>query len=93
MSLALISLMQKYIHFIGFGMFRCIEIVLSRGGVSWSPSRVYFFKEEHFLLRDMVKDFAINEVRPHAKEVDTGIFPKENIDKMAIHYQLQTHFY
>ncbi|SVC64464.1 uncharacterized protein METZ01_LOCUS317318, partial [marine metagenome] len=42
-----------------------------------------YFKEEHFLLRDMVKDFAINEVRPHAKEVDTGIFPKENIDKMA----------
>jgi len=42
-----------------------------------------YFKEEHFLLRDMVRDFAINEVRPHAKEVDTGIFPKENIDKMA----------
>ena len=42
-----------------------------------------YFKEEHFLLRDMVKDFAVNEVRPQAKEVDTGIFPKENIDKMA----------
>ena len=42
-----------------------------------------YFKEEHFLLRDMVRDFSINEVRPKAKEVDTGIFPKENIDKMA----------
>jgi alkylation response protein AidB-like acyl-CoA dehydrogenase len=42
-----------------------------------------YFKEEHFLLRDMVRDFSINEIRPRAKEVDTGIFPKENIDKMA----------
>tara|TARA_Y100000588_G_C14269658_1_gene931717 strand:- start:2689 stop:3840 length:1152 start_codon:yes stop_codon:yes gene_type:complete len=42
-----------------------------------------YFKEEHFLLRDMVRDFAINEIRPIAKETDTGIFPKESIDKMA----------
>ena len=42
-----------------------------------------YFKEEHFLLRDMVREFAINEVRPKAKEVDTGVFPKENIDKMS----------
>ena len=42
-----------------------------------------YFKEEHFLLRDMVREFAINEIRPKAKEIDTGIFPEENIDKMA----------
>ena len=42
-----------------------------------------YFNEEHILLRDMVRDFSINEVRPKAKEVDTGIFPKENIKKMS----------
>ena len=42
-----------------------------------------YFQEEHFLLRDMVKEFSINEIRPKAKEVDTGLFPKENIEKMA----------
>ena len=42
-----------------------------------------YFKDEHFLLRDMVREFAINEVRPNAKKIDTGIFPKENIKKMS----------
>ena len=42
-----------------------------------------YFKEEHLMLRDMVREFAINEIRPKAKEVDTGIFPEENIKKMA----------
>ena len=42
-----------------------------------------YFKEEHFLLRDMVREFAINEIRPNAKEVDKGIFPEKNIQKMS----------
>ena len=42
-----------------------------------------YFKEEHILLKDMVKEFAINEIRPNAKVVDSGIFPQENINKMA----------
>ena len=42
-----------------------------------------YFKDEHFLLRDMVREFAINEVRPNAKKVDTGIFPEDNIKKMS----------
>ena len=42
-----------------------------------------YFKEEHFMLRDMVREFAINEIRPKAKEIDTGIFPSENIKKMS----------
>ena len=42
-----------------------------------------YFKDEHFLLRDMVREFAINEVRPNAKKVDTGIFPEDNIKKIS----------
>ena len=42
-----------------------------------------YFNEEHLLLRNMVRDFAINEVRPKAQETDKGIFPIENIKKMA----------
>jgi len=42
-----------------------------------------YFKEEHFLLRDMVREFAVNEIRPNAKEVDKGMFPEENIQKMS----------
>jgi len=42
-----------------------------------------YFKDEHFLLRDMVREFAINEIRPNAKKVDTGIFPEDNIKKMS----------
>jgi len=42
-----------------------------------------YFNEEHILLRDMVKDFAVNEIRPNAQNVDTGVFPTENIEKMA----------
>ena len=34
-----------------------------------------YFNEEHILLRDMVREFAINEIRPHAQNVDTGQFP------------------
>lgn len=42
-----------------------------------------YFNDEHILLRDMVKDFAVNEIRPNAQNVDTGVFPTENIEKMA----------
>ena len=42
-----------------------------------------YFNEEHILLRDMVREFAVNEIRPNAQNVDTGIFPTENIEKMA----------
>ena len=42
-----------------------------------------YFKEEHILLRDMVREFAVNEIRPNAQNVDTGVFPTENIEKMA----------
>ena len=42
-----------------------------------------YFKEEHFLLRDMVREFAVNEIRPNAKEVDKGVFPEKNIQKMS----------
>ena len=31
----------------------------------------------------MVREFAINEIRPNAQSVDTGLFPSENIKKMA----------
>ncbi|MBV67229.1 MAG: acyl-CoA dehydrogenase [Candidatus Marinimicrobia bacterium] len=42
-----------------------------------------YFNEEHILLRDMVREFAINEIRPHAQNVDTGQFPTESIKKMS----------
>ena len=42
-----------------------------------------YFNEEHILLRDMVREFAINEIRPHAQNIDTGQFPNENIQKMS----------
>ena len=42
-----------------------------------------YFSEEHILLRDMVREFAINEIRPNAKNIDTGIFPTDNINKMS----------
>ena len=42
-----------------------------------------YFNEEHILLRDMVREFAVNEIRPNAQNIDTGIFPTENIEKMA----------
>ena len=43
-----------------------------------------YFKEEHIMLRDMVKDFAVNEVRPISGDIDKkSIFPEENIKKMS----------
>ena len=43
-----------------------------------------YFTEEHKMLRDMVRDFAINEVKPLAQELDEkGGFPYESVKKMA----------
>jgi len=43
-----------------------------------------YFTEEHKMLRDMVRDFARNEVKPLAQELDEkGIFPYESVKKMA----------
>ena len=43
-----------------------------------------YFSEEHIMLRDMVRDFARNEVKPLAQELDEkGKFPHESIKKMS----------
>ena len=43
-----------------------------------------YFSEEHIMLRDMVREFAQNEVKPIAREIDkSSRFPKENIQKMS----------
>ena len=43
-----------------------------------------YFTEEHKMLRDMVRNFAWNEVKPLAQELDEkGGFPHESVKKMA----------
>ena len=43
-----------------------------------------YFSEEHLMLRDMVREFAENEVKPIANEIDElGKFPYESIRKMS----------
>ena len=43
-----------------------------------------YFTEEHKMLRDMVRDFARNEVKPLAQELDEkGGFPYESVNKMG----------
>ncbi len=43
-----------------------------------------FFREEHTMLVDMVRDFAKNEIEPVARELDEeGRFPEELVSKMA----------
>ena len=43
-----------------------------------------YFNEEHLMLREMVREFAVNEVRPVASEIDKlSKFPEDNIKKMA----------
>jgi len=43
-----------------------------------------YFSEEHSMLQDMVREFAVNEIRPLAKEIDSkSTFPIESIRKMA----------
>ena len=45
---------------------------------------MYFFTEEQAMLRDMVRDFALNEVKPIAAEIDEAArFPTETIQKMG----------
>lgn len=43
-----------------------------------------YFSEEHFILRDMVRDFAKTELAPIAQEIDnSGSFPEESLKKMG----------
>jgi len=43
-----------------------------------------FFTDEHLMLRDMVREFASNEVAPVAEELDhEAYFPSEIVEKMA----------
>ena len=43
-----------------------------------------YFNEEHLMLREMVREFAQNEVKPLAQQIDkSGEFPQESVDKMA----------
>ena len=43
-----------------------------------------FFTDEHMMLRDMVRDFAKNEVQPLAREMDaTGKFPLDLVRQMG----------
>ncbi len=43
-----------------------------------------YFTEEHKMLRDMVREFARNELAPLAKEIDeTATFPHESVKKMG----------
>lgn len=43
-----------------------------------------YFNEEHLMLREMVREFAQNEVKPLAQKIDkSGEFPQESVDKMA----------
>ncbi len=43
-----------------------------------------YFNEEHLMLQRMVREFAINEIKPLAKKIDQeGLFPMESIKKMA----------
>jgi alkylation response protein AidB-like acyl-CoA dehydrogenase len=43
-----------------------------------------YFNEEHYMLREMVREFAQNEVKPIAKQIDkSGEFPSETVKKMG----------
>ena len=43
-----------------------------------------YFDENHLMIRDMVRDFARNEIAPVARELDiTSTFPWENVRKMG----------
>jgi len=45
---------------------------------------MYFFTEEQAMLRDMVRDFALNEAKPIAAEIDENErFPMETVQKMG----------
>ena len=43
-----------------------------------------FFKEEHFMIQKMVRDFAKTKVEPVARELDEKeIFPKDLVAEMG----------
>jgi len=43
-----------------------------------------FFNQDHYMIQDMCRDFAQNEILPVARELDkTGAFPKELVKKMG----------
>ena len=43
-----------------------------------------FFKEEHKMIKEMVRDFAITKIAPVARELDSKeIFPKELVTEMG----------
>jgi alkylation response protein AidB-like acyl-CoA dehydrogenase len=43
-----------------------------------------YFDDNHLMIRDMVRDFAANEIAPVARELDiTSRFPWENVRKMG----------
>ena len=43
-----------------------------------------YFSEEHFMLKQMVKEFAEKEIKPIAREIDSkSKFPSEIINKMS----------
>jgi alkylation response protein AidB-like acyl-CoA dehydrogenase len=43
-----------------------------------------YFDDNHLMIRDMVRDFARNEIAPVARELDiTSVFPWENVRKMG----------
>ena len=43
-----------------------------------------YFDDSHYMIRDMVRDFARNEIAPVAEEMDRdAIFPWENVRKMG----------
>src|SRR4028119_485236 len=43
-----------------------------------------YFDENHLMIRDMVRDFARNEIAPVAGELDqTSEFPWDNVKKMS----------
>ena len=43
-----------------------------------------YFNEEHKMLRKMVREFAINEIKPLAQKIDSeGLFPHESIKQMS----------
>jgi len=43
-----------------------------------------YFNEEHIMLQKMVREFAINEIKPLAQKIDNdGLFPEDSIKKMA----------
>ena len=43
-----------------------------------------YFSEEHFMLKQMVKEFADKEIKPFAQEIDSkSRFPQDIINKMS----------